>query len=213
MEEITKKQGRTILFVSHNMAAIRQLCGKTILLDMGKIKVFDDTEKVINHYLNNENITAITTYAKLSNKEAQVVRISILGENMAPQAKIPISENFFIEIEYDVSRVSKNALLSVMFYTEGDLLLLSSESDKNARLLNYMPGTYKTTISIPSFLFNVGTYHFDVRFHRPGLELVDHKQNIHFEILDIDNPKSIIFHGHHMGKIASILDYQTIKTA
>ena len=51
MEQITQSAGRTILFVSHNMGAVRRLCQKTILLEDGKIKMIGDTDNVINEYL------------------------------------------------------------------------------------------------------------------------------------------------------------------
>jgi len=50
MQDVSK-DGRTVLFVSHNMAAIRNLCPNTILLNDGKIVVFDDTKSVISSYL------------------------------------------------------------------------------------------------------------------------------------------------------------------
>jgi lipopolysaccharide transport system ATP-binding protein len=52
MDEITKTQGRTILFVSHNMAAIGQLCSTVILLDKGKMIDSGPTRKIIGEYLN-----------------------------------------------------------------------------------------------------------------------------------------------------------------
>ncbi|MCR4313205.1 MAG: ABC transporter ATP-binding protein [Candidatus Roizmanbacteria bacterium] len=51
MEEVTQEKGRTILFVSHNMAAIQRLCQKTILLENGKLKKVGETEQVIKYYL------------------------------------------------------------------------------------------------------------------------------------------------------------------
>ena len=50
MNEITQTEGRTILFVSHNMAAIRSLCKKCILLNKGKIEIMGETEKVTAIY-------------------------------------------------------------------------------------------------------------------------------------------------------------------
>lgn len=51
MEEVTKKEGRTILLVSHNMAVIQDLCKKAILLDHGQIKMIGETKDVINAYM------------------------------------------------------------------------------------------------------------------------------------------------------------------
>lgn len=51
MEDITKNEGRTIIFVSHNLNAIEGLCSKCILLDGGKITMDGDTDDVINKYM------------------------------------------------------------------------------------------------------------------------------------------------------------------
>ena len=50
MEDVAK-EGRTILFVSHNMAAIRSLCRRTILLDKGKLLMDSATDETVAHYL------------------------------------------------------------------------------------------------------------------------------------------------------------------
>ncbi len=51
MENVAQ-EGRTVLFVSHNMAAVNQLCEKVILLENGYVKEFDQPSKVVGHYLN-----------------------------------------------------------------------------------------------------------------------------------------------------------------
>ncbi|HEY4500593.1 MAG TPA: ABC transporter ATP-binding protein, partial [Candidatus Paceibacterota bacterium] len=52
MEEVTKKQGRTILFVSHNMAAIERICNRCILIEKGHVKKDStDVREVIKEYL------------------------------------------------------------------------------------------------------------------------------------------------------------------
>ncbi len=55
MGEAADREGRTVLYVSHNMSTIRQLCGRCILLDKGVIKFSGGTEEAIQHYLNNGN--------------------------------------------------------------------------------------------------------------------------------------------------------------
>ncbi len=53
MDEVSKS-GRTILFVSHNMAAVRTLCTRAALLDEGRLTMLGETEKVISHYLESQ---------------------------------------------------------------------------------------------------------------------------------------------------------------
>lgn len=50
MNEVIRKVGRTVIFVSHNMQSIKELCTKCILLKRGEIEICDETEKVIKHY-------------------------------------------------------------------------------------------------------------------------------------------------------------------
>ncbi len=51
MDEVTKKYGRTILFVSHNLPAVQSLCKRCILIEAGEIKMIGDTKDVIARYL------------------------------------------------------------------------------------------------------------------------------------------------------------------
>ena len=53
MDEITSSQGRTVIFVSHNMSAIQNLCSRCVLLDHGKVQIIGETKKVLETYLRN----------------------------------------------------------------------------------------------------------------------------------------------------------------
>ena len=56
MQDISKEGGRTVLFVSHSMAAVRNLCTRAIVLEQGKTVFEGDTEEAINFYIRNQNI-------------------------------------------------------------------------------------------------------------------------------------------------------------
>ena len=53
MDDISKGQGRTVLFVSHNMGMVTRLCSHSILLEKGRMTMMDSTETVVSHYLSN----------------------------------------------------------------------------------------------------------------------------------------------------------------
>ncbi|MDO8573097.1 MAG: ABC transporter ATP-binding protein [bacterium] len=67
MEEVTQKDGRTILLVSHNMAAIERLCRKTVLLENGKVRMVGKTEDVIAEYLNTKETLSKQPLAERKN--------------------------------------------------------------------------------------------------------------------------------------------------
>ncbi|MGD2124844.1 MAG: ABC transporter ATP-binding protein [Desulfobacteraceae bacterium] len=67
------KEGRTILFVSHNMGAIRGLCGRAICLDVGRVIMDGDVKDTVNTYLDSINMTSRTTLAQVHPDHHQMV--------------------------------------------------------------------------------------------------------------------------------------------
>lgn len=59
MKEVSTSDGRTILFVSHNVAAVRSMCDKAIYLENGRLKAYDNTESVLSIYQGNINTGAV----------------------------------------------------------------------------------------------------------------------------------------------------------
>jgi lipopolysaccharide transport system ATP-binding protein len=55
MDEISKKEGRTVLFVSHNLAMVQSFCEKAVWLESGKVKQIGDTRSVVDAYTNTRN--------------------------------------------------------------------------------------------------------------------------------------------------------------
>lgn len=58
MQSVSKEEGRTILFVSHNMDAIQRLCSKCLMLEKGKLVANDQTNNVISQYLSSDLVNA-----------------------------------------------------------------------------------------------------------------------------------------------------------
>ncbi len=213
MDEISKAQGRTILFVSHNMGVIQNLCQKTILLEKGEIKMFDDTDKVIHHYLNNgEHSNAVTDFNVDKTKDAQISRVTILNKDGIPSARIPVSEKFFIKTDFTIFKPLSKTMASLMFYDQGEVLLLASPSDSSMEIGDYEIGNYSITAEIPAFLFNTGQFFFDSIIHKPMIISFDHRRNLGFEIMDNNlNPRSVIFGGNSPGRMAMVLNFKIIK--
>ncbi|MDP3996399.1 MAG: ABC transporter ATP-binding protein [bacterium] len=69
MEEVTQKQGRTILFVSHNLGAIEQLCHRTILIEKGKVRMIGKTKDVILEYLATKELLLKTPVAERKDRK------------------------------------------------------------------------------------------------------------------------------------------------
>lgn len=209
MEEVTQSEGRTILLVSHNMAAIQQICKKVVYLKNGQVEAVGETAYIIDKYLGGSRAQAETNFPAKEGSSAQITKVSILDKTDTLSSRIAITEPFKIKVEFKVDKKLPKLVPSIYFYSQGDLLMVSSETDATGKYTSYSEGIYTTTISIPASLFNVGNYSFSVYLHNPYMEGYDTKENLSFEIISGDNPRAVTFKGYTPGKIATPLTFKT----
>lgn len=210
MDEAMKEEGRTILFVSHNLAAVQALCGKCVLLEEGKVVMYDETHKVIDRYLSNADARrAVSVFNEEKEKRAQITKVTLLAKANEPATQLPITEDMFIDVEYVIREDIDRALLCAFFFDAGgDLFLLSSETDAAPALKTYTKGRYRTRIRVPARLFNIGFYRVSVSLQRPFVEYIDLRENIEFEVIDAPGFR-IEERWKPMGRTAALLDYET----
>ena len=66
MQDVSKGQGRTVLFVSHNRSAVRQLCRTGLVLENGKIEMFGISNDAVNFYINNNLSSKTPNFVKIT---------------------------------------------------------------------------------------------------------------------------------------------------
>ena len=93
------KGGRTVLFVSHNMGAINQLCSKAILLGNGFVKTIGKTQNVINDYLQRKESEVGEKHLIIDSvkNSGRITSIRIEDQNGKPSADFGIGENFTVK--------------------------------------------------------------------------------------------------------------------
>lgn len=79
MQNISRGEGRTVLFVSHNMAAVKSLCTRAIVLEHGKTVFEGDTDEAVSFYLTINNNETIHHF--INNKSGNLKSIEIKNEN------------------------------------------------------------------------------------------------------------------------------------
>ena len=107
MNSISKEQGRTILFVSHNMASIRTLCNRAILIEKGKVIHDSDPNDTINYYLKK-----IWQSANTRSKEELIKRVDRKGDG---RLKIK-SINYFNKSGEEINEVMSGDFLEIRFF-------------------------------------------------------------------------------------------------
>lgn len=107
MDEVSKQKGRTILFVSHNLAAVAQLCNRGLLLDHGKMVMEGPVNSVIDYYVNhsrNEQEKGnglLNLKSREGNGMFRVKRIALLNNNLEEASVAVTGSPVAIQIELD----------------------------------------------------------------------------------------------------------------
>ena len=107
MQDVSQGEGRTVLFVSHNMASVKALCNHGVLLEKGQIKMIGDIEDVVNTYLD-DNYKQLIDYTEIS-KENRLFETNKQLEIIAARLLSPLqmSNQEAIEVELDIRRNDK----------------------------------------------------------------------------------------------------------
>jgi lipopolysaccharide transport system ATP-binding protein len=158
------KEGRTVLFVSHNMATIKQLCSRCILLENGEVAVSGETSEVTEQYLSKTigfDSLACEKYLDESvDKEFQVLSVRLLNELGHTSQQFNCDMPIFIEL---ISRARK-AVPGLYGYLglvnrEGIPVLVSDTYDFLPNCLDSLtPNKYKIMIKIPPRTIGHGEY-------------------------------------------------------
>jgi len=155
------KEGRTVLFVSHNMPAITRLCKRTILLDEGCIKQDGPSHKVVSSYLTSElGTTAMREWSDEKMPGGNIARlrsVRVRTENGLITDVIDIRNNFSIEMEYEVLE-SGYILLPHYDFRDGDgvAAFTSLDNDSEWRKRPRPAGRYMSAVTIPGNLLSEG---------------------------------------------------------
>lgn len=163
MGDVTKGEGRTILFVSHNMEAIAKLCPKSLFLDRGGVKEFGFTDKVMTNYLSIYNKLNAVYDEEVSNDDVSITKIWIENEQHKVDTQIDVTEEFFVCVEYNVKNSDLMIFHGLNFYSElGVQVFANHDLDANFRITKREERVYTTKCKIPKNYLNEGVYSISV---------------------------------------------------
>lgn len=214
MEEVTKKSGRTILFVSHNMAAIQSLCKKCILLEKGTIKSIGNTEEIINKYTSgnaSEGMEKTWTEGKRpGNDVSELISARLIDHNNKTLTCAYSDQDIGVEIVYNVKIPGYHPLPNIHIFTSKGEYAFISHADFNEKL--DAVGVHKTIAWIPANLLNNGTYVLGVALSTM-IPLKIHfyeREAIMFQVIeDLEHAKKNDFNQRMPGVVRPRLRWET----
>ena len=166
MQDVSKGEGRTVLFVSHNMASVRQLCHTGILLENGSIAMMGKMSDVIDTYVSQsstdkELIGAVWNKNKLEDKPIQLIHAEVQNANGDPKTSFSCDEDFYVELTYKVDeKIPGMTCLFSLLKSYDDSFVLQTESNDTG--FNYVEsmsqGINRFRLHFPKRLIGHGTY-------------------------------------------------------
>lgn len=163
MGEVSKGEGRTVLFVSHNMAAVQSLCGKGIVLKDGSLSFSGSVVEAVTTYQKTEVSNEIINSSWDEENAPGDYRAKILTASAKPTKGDVINFGSGVTLTFLVKSMIENSLLDVSFElknNEGVLIFHHGNFISNSSSL--IQGIYKMEVQIPPNMLNEGDYHIDV---------------------------------------------------
>jgi lipopolysaccharide transport system ATP-binding protein len=164
MKDISNNDGRTILFVSHNMTAIKSLCNKGIVLKNGSVDFSGNEKDAVKHYLFGENKEFIELEKEWKedvspgNTNVKLRKVKIIPEN---NSYLDTDTAFTIQLDIENYIDNKNIDCSIRIVTSDEIIVFTAGAFLNKNRDSVI-ANYKVSYKIPAFLLNAGYYKIDI---------------------------------------------------
>ena len=165
MKDVSQGQGRTVLFVSHNMESIRKLCKTGILLENGMVKLMGTAQECVDAYLR-DNLTVINSNIaervdRGGNQKVKFIDLSFISKKTGEKLSfIPAGEDIIICIKYQSEIDEPNALLTLDFSDTKETPLSYLNSKISGDHVEIHKGEGEIYCEIAKLPFNKGEYKF-----------------------------------------------------
>jgi lipopolysaccharide transport system ATP-binding protein len=213
--------GRTVVFVSHNMQAINQLCDRVIWLDGGEVQEDGDPSEVVTHYLHSASgsgsrITWPDDESAPGDDLVRLQSVRAVDEDGETIDTIDVRRPVGVELRYRVLRDGPPTFAKIKVHDrQGDLAF--NALDTNAQWQeSQSAGVYMSTAWIPPNLLNEGTTSIDVAvctLRAPKLHQRAAKYDaVSFYVFDPgdgDSARGRFIGGHLRGVVRPLLDWTT----
>jgi lipopolysaccharide transport system ATP-binding protein len=161
MGEVATKDGRTVLFVSHNMGAVQTLCSRAIVLSRGAVICDSTVGEAITAYtsVGSGEIGAEFVTTPEATYPAQVLRALLTNEHGEPVSEIEMGSHAILVVDYVVNRDLRGLVLALLLTKDGTPLLYSYDCDlaEDLRVFRAM-GSYRTRVRLPTAMLKEGVY-------------------------------------------------------
>jgi lipopolysaccharide transport system ATP-binding protein len=208
MNDVSKGEGRTVLFVSHNMAAIRGLCSRGIVLENGLIKFNGNTENALDIYNSNNNLAETEINLPIEeapgNQNAKIRSARVYSKSGLNY----IEEDIFVEIIFENFKEKQTLNVSLSIFDDKDNYLVASPNLDRKEL---KPGIYKSVCKINKNIFNTGKHFFTILLVGDNFQIIVELDKVISIDLIEEGTKRGDYYGHWSGLIRPYFEWSNFK--
>jgi lipopolysaccharide transport system ATP-binding protein len=219
MQDI-REQGRTVLFVSHDMSAVTRICSRAIAINQGKIVEKGTAAEVVRNYLNASwRIEAEKIFTEDEAPKSEFVKLKevcIVDDKNCISGSIDIRGKIGLQATYEVLKSGEILLPNFQVYNQ-DRVQVFTVQDVTAEWHRQKKekGEYRSTVWIPQNFMAEGTFfvNFAIVTYLPSIQLHFNAQDVvSFDVVDSleGNTARGDYAGKMEGVIRPILDWETV---
>ncbi len=165
MQDLSTGEGRTVLFVSHNMGSIKSLCTRAIVLENGSVKYNGGVSKAISKYLevngNNKNGVLLNTKSRSGNGNIKIDKIELYSKNQL--IREPVSgEPLQILFYYTAREKYENIIFGIAVKDHQGIKVTAINNDEHKKLLEIEKGQGVVELQFERLQLYGGIYYLDM---------------------------------------------------
>jgi lipopolysaccharide transport system ATP-binding protein len=165
MKDVSEKDGRTVLFVSHNMASLRALCTRGLLINHGTIEEEGEIKKIINSYEKSFSGKLDANWQNVVDNDNEIFldKISVLDSNRILKTDFISSEQINVLMTIIVKKNQQHVKLGFDLIKNNEVVFRSQQVDTSDST-NFDVGEYNLVCKIPKNFLNEGVYGIKPQF-------------------------------------------------
>ena len=177
MENVATKEGRTVIFVSHNMDAVCHLCSRCILLRHGEVAKSGDTEDVVAAYLGSEQQQAPVIEFQPMESDATFHSAGLYGPNGKATTSFDVNAPILVKCKFTLRRAVEGLQFAfAVLNFKRERIFYSTPSTARPRISIDTEGEHSIEAVIPSHFLLPGQYFINFALHTPKTRLYDFRE-------------------------------------
>jgi lipopolysaccharide transport system ATP-binding protein len=179
------KEGRTVLFVSHNMAAIQRLCEKSLLLRCGELVASGPSHQVTGSFLGlGSGLATCWERSSAPNSSVSIRRIELADHFGRPMAEVTTASDLAVAVDFRIERPYRDLQMTVGLLDSYSQSIFDSSPQDDGIAVPTLPGDYRAMVRIPAGILMPTRYAIKVGFWQVQGGVLDYSGDLQFSVVE-----------------------------